>query len=178
MIECWDADLFYKTVEFVMKQHDGQKIMLSKMPYIGHLFEVFGECVNGCFSEKILIDYNFLMQVSLLHDVLEDTNCTYKELKNHFGHEIANGVLALTKNQTLPYELRLKDSLNRILKQPKEVALVKLADRIVNLQEKPLEWNKEKLKHYQKDAVLILETLGNFSKFLSSRLNDKIQTYL
>ena len=174
----WNGDLFYKVVEFAMKKHNGQTIMLTKMPYIGHVFEVFGECINCCNQEKLDVDYNYLMIVALLHDTLEDTSCTYDEISNTFGQSVANGVLALTKNSKLSYTERLIDSLDRILLEQKEVSLVKLADRIVNLQEKPTEWNLEKLKSYKKDSELILQKLGGVSKILSQRLKEKINTYL
>lgn len=177
MKTCWDGDLFYKTVEFAMKKHNGQTIMLSKMPYIGHVFEVFGESVMGCIKEDIKVDWNLLMQVALLHDVLEDTNCTYEELDGVFGHEVATGVLALTKNENLPYQKRLDDSIDRICLQQKEISIIKLADRIVNLQEKPTEWNAEKLLSYKNDAIKILKRLGHASKYLSQRLEEKIEQY-
>ena len=102
--------------------------MLSQMPYIGHVFEVFGECINACLDDNLKVDWNYLMQVSLLHDTLEDTNCTYQELCSNFNEEIANGVLALTKDEKLPYDLRLQDSINRIKLERIETCLIKLFD--------------------------------------------------
>ncbi len=174
----WNGDLFYKTIEFAQKKHEGQKIMLSQMPYIGHVFEVFGECVSGCLEDNANINWDYLMQVALLHDTLEDTNCTYNELCITFNKEIADGVSALTKNTDLPYNLRIQDSLRRIKLCKPEIALIKLADRIVNLQEKPIQWDNNKLINYKQDAELILEEIGYVSKTLSYRLQQKIENYL
>lgn len=177
MKEFWNADLFYKVVEFAMKKHDGQIRMMSNMPYIGHVFEVFGECTKACLQEEIDVDWNYLMMVALLHDTLEDTDCSYSEISAMFGKPVADGVMALTKNTSLDYEKQIEESLTRIVKQPKEVSLIKMADRIVNMQDTPVEWSHTKRKQYKIDAVKILNTLGKNSKILSFRLQDKINKY-
>lgn len=43
----------------------------------------------------------FAIQISLLHDILEDTEVTFDELENEFGKIIAVSVLALTKQPNL-----------------------------------------------------------------------------
>lgn len=47
-------------------------------------------------------DLDLALQVALLHDTLEDTETTFGEVSEMFGPDIAAGVLALTKNDTLP----------------------------------------------------------------------------
>jgi GTP diphosphokinase / guanosine-3',5'-bis(diphosphate) 3'-diphosphatase len=54
---------------------------------------------------------------ALFHDSIEDTNTSYNDIKNDFGKEVADGVLALTKNFDLPTKSeQMKDSLQRIKK--------------------------------------------------------------
>jgi (p)ppGpp synthase/HD superfamily hydrolase len=55
--------------------------------------------------------------------------------------------------------------------------MVKLADRITNLQPLPSYWTKEKVKWYKAKAIKILNALGEASNFLSSRLREKINAY-
>ena len=71
----------------------------------------------------------------------------------------------------------MRDSLERIGKQPKEVWMVKLADRITNLQPPPKHWNKEKIANYRHEAQLILEALKEGSAGLALRLERKILDY-
>lgn len=71
----------------------------------------------------------------------------------------------------------MNDSLQRILKQAPEVALVKLADRITNLYRPPFYWKKEKIKSYREEAILICETLKDSDPFLINRLKEKIEMY-
>jgi (p)ppGpp synthase/HD superfamily hydrolase len=71
----------------------------------------------------------------------------------------------------------MKDSLKRIKEKGKEIACVKMADRITNLQRPPEYWNKEKIKKYRDEALLIYDELKEFSPFLGNRLKEKITEY-
>jgi (p)ppGpp synthase/HD superfamily hydrolase len=59
----------------------------------------------------------------------------------------------------------------------KEIACVKLADRITNLQHPPNYWTKEKIKAYRDEAIFIYNEINKYSKFLGDRLKEKIQEY-
>jgi guanosine-3',5'-bis(diphosphate) 3'-pyrophosphohydrolase len=117
------------------------------------------------------------VQVALLHDVLEDTQMPEDELIKCFGQQVASGVKALTKNEALPKEERMTDSLRRIKQQPKEVWAVKLADRITNLQPPPPHWTQEKIVQYRGEAQVIYEELKDGNAYLSARLKAEIKKY-
>lgn len=114
---------------------------------------------------------------SLLHDVIEDTDTVYAQVVELFGVAVADGVLALTKDQAVEKSLRMADSLRRIKQQPKEVWMVKMADRITNLQPPPPDWSKEKAARYRDEAIAIHEALREASGFLAERLLEKIEAY-
>ena len=127
---------------------------------------------------KTLRNPDLLLLCALLHDVIEDTNGTYDEIEKEFGVEVADGVLALSKDENLHSKVeQMKDSIERIRIQPKEVWMVKLSDRITNLQPPPKHWDKEKVKKYRNEAVLILEKLGEANQYLAERLQIKIAEY-
>jgi guanosine-3',5'-bis(diphosphate) 3'-pyrophosphohydrolase len=117
------------------------------------------------------------VQVALLHDTLEDTNTSYAELADYFGTEIAQAVLALTKDDQLPYEEQMRDSIDRIKKLPHEVWAVKMADRISNLQPPPEHWNTERIKNYKQQSTQILELLRDGNAYLANRLEKAIKNY-
>ena len=71
----------------------------------------------------------------------------------------------------------MADSLRRILAQPREVQLVKLADRTVNMEPAPPHWSAEKRATYRAQAQEILDALGSASPSLAARLRDKIARY-
>ena len=115
---------------------------------------------------------------ALLHDTIEDTEITYEQLVEQFGVEVAQGVSALTKDNNLTTkQAKMEDSLRRIKLQPSAVWLVKLADRITNLQPPPGHWNKDKTNRYRVEAQLILAQLGSANAMLAKRLQQKIDNY-
>lgn len=153
-----------------------QKMPDSELPYVVHLSNVAME-VFVAHTYDNSFDLKFAVSLALLHDVLEDTSATYKELKEKFGIDIADGVLALTKNTELPKEERMQDSLNRIKQAQKEVAIIKLADRITNLQQPPTSWGMEKKLEYLAEAKFIYDNLKGKFEYFEKRLYQKIEDY-
>lgn len=64
---------------------------------------------------------------------------------------------ALTKQKALPAAERMKDSLRRILEEPVEIGMVKMADRISNLVQPPGHWTVQKIAAYRDESRLIGE---------------------
>ena len=89
------------------------------------------------FNQEPNFDGDLAIQTAILHDTIEDTNPAYEDFQSEFGRNIAYSVLALTKDTILEKEAQIHDSLERIKLQPKEIWMVKLADRITNLQPPP-----------------------------------------
>jgi len=113
-----------------------------------------------------------------LHDSLEDTNLTEESIGRQFGDDVLAGVKALTKDETLPTKrAQMEDSLARILAQPREIAVVKLCDRINNLAPPPHHWSHDKRMAYRAEAELILDQLGSASPVAAARLRKKIVAY-
>ncbi len=176
-MKIWDQDQYQKAWNFASNVHNGQKLPGSDIPYINHLGLVAMEATAAVAHESV-DKPNLLVLCALLHDVIEDTAATFEDVKHNFDSEIAAGVLALTKNTELPSKFaQMTDSLERIKLQPREVWMVKLCDRITNLQPPPMHWDKVKIAAYQSEARLILEQLGEASPFLSKRLIVKIADY-
>lgn len=151
-----------------------------KQPIVGYVTHLQGVCleaINGCLNSGMEVNLEKVIILSLLHDTLEDTETTYEEIDNKFGKEIADGVQALTKNDNLPKKEQMKDSLERIKNQGKEVAIVKLADRTFNLKDVPLNWDEEKVALYKEEAKMILKELGNNNEYMAKRLESKIDCY-
>lgn len=174
----WDPEEYIKAWKFACVAHHGQFLPGTHLPYVNHLSNVAMECMCAIARNDTTIDNpNLLIQSALLHDVIEDTDTSYDGLKNIFGAEIADGVLALTKNKHLSKVDQMKDSLKRIKKQPTEIWMVKLSDRITNLQAPPKYWNQNKIMKYRNEAILILEELGEANFYLAQRLKNKVDQY-
>lgn len=174
----WNQDKQQKAWNFASKAHNKQLVPGTNIPYINHLGNVAMEAMAAIAHNGEIENPDLLVLCALLHDSIEDTNCSYTEIKREFGTNVADGILALSKNKKLPSKIeQMNDSLARIQLQPKEVWMVKLSDRITNLQPPPSHWDKAKIKKYQDEATFILETLGPANPFLANRLQLKISNY-
>lgn len=163
-------------LRFAGEWHGDQKMPDSGASYLVHLAHVAMEVmVADRFTQGF--DLDFAVQVALLHDVLEDTACTYEDVLDHFSRPVADAVLALTKNEQLPREEQIPDSLERIREFGKEVWAVKLADRISNMHRPPPSWSRERKEKYREDARLILAELSGGNAYLESRLAALIEDY-
>ncbi|MBX9253268.1 bifunctional (p)ppGpp synthetase/guanosine-3',5'-bis(diphosphate) 3'-pyrophosphohydrolase [Desmonostoc muscorum CCALA 125] len=176
MQQNWSQETYIKALNKAAQAHQGQKMPGSDKPYIIHLSCVCMEVIAALNVEKKR-DGNLAIQCAILHDIIEDTVTTFEEIKTEFGEAIANGVLALTKDISLDKNLQMTDSLRRIKKQPPEIWMVKLADRITNLQAPPHYWNQDKIIRYREEGIQIYEALKDASPFLASRLASKIEDY-
>ena len=174
----WDQDTYLKAWNFASSIHIGQTIPGSDISYINHLGLVTMEATAAITNNSSIEKPNLLVLCALLHDSIEDTKTTFEDIKHEFGVEVANGVLALSKNEALPTKKeQMDDSLTRIKQQPKEVWMVKLCDRITNLQPPPKHWDKDKISRYRDEACSILSELGEANQFLADRLKSKIDGY-
>jgi (p)ppGpp synthase/HD superfamily hydrolase len=102
---------------------DQMRPSIEPVPYVEHLIEVVDVLVHGAGAT----DRDVLV-AALLHDVVEDTPCTEEEVRERFGPRVATLVAWVTKGEDRASYLRsLRDA-------PLDALLVKLADRVSNVQ--------------------------------------------
>lgn len=113
--------------------HQGQTRKGGQLPYIIHPTSV----------AMILAQHGYeddLLATALLHDVLEDTNCTAEQLRETFPAHIVEWVIHLSEikhdaqGEKIPWKLRKELHLERIRSSDWQVRAVKLADKIHNMQ--------------------------------------------
>jgi (p)ppGpp synthase/HD superfamily hydrolase len=182
MSNLWCPELYTRAWSFATRKHANQTYGGSnegeQIPYINHISSVAMEVSLGVLKAKESLNANLAIQCALLHDTIEDTNATYFEVCEIFGRDVADGVMALSKDDALPTkEAKMENSIARIKLQPKEIWMVKLADRITNLYHPPFYWTDEKILSYQEEARYILRALGESSVALGDRLEQKINEY-
>jgi (p)ppGpp synthase/HD superfamily hydrolase len=170
-----NQDKITKAWFFASRVHKEQKYPGEQLPYVTHIGNVMLE-VMGVAST--LENAELAICCAILHDTIEDTEVTYDDIEKEFGEAVANGVMALTKNETLGTKReQMIDSLERIKKQPKEVWVVKMADRVANLGEPPHYWKPEKREVYRDEAQIIWNYLHEGDEAMAERLNEKIKKY-
>jgi (p)ppGpp synthase/HD superfamily hydrolase len=180
----WSQDTYIRAYKFAAEAHKGQIVPGTELPYLMHLSFVAMEVIAALAVEQV--DHpDLAVQCALLHDTIEDTDVGYDDVKALFGTDVADGVLALTIDETIGVGLskferrwmQLEDYLSRIKLQPREIWMVKLADRITNLQPPPEHWTAEMVVRYKKGAELIHRELASASEYLGERLRMKIDGY-
>ncbi len=181
MKQKWSITELQKTWHLVTKLHNGQKYggqeEGEQVAYINHIGSVVFE-ILAAINEAEAINVDLAIKCAMLHDTIEDTEASYKIIQEKFGQTVADGVLALTKNEALADKRAMMvDSLNRIKQQPKEVWAVKMADRICNLYAPPFYWTNDKKSKYLVEAKLIYDELKEGNKYLANRLKKKIENY-
>lgn len=173
----WSQDRYVAALKYAAAAHLGQKVPGSDLPYVVHMAMVAMEVIAALQTEGG-IDGDLTVQCALLHDVIEDAGKSYDDLEKAFGKKVADGVLALTKSNMIKSKPeKMADSLARVKEQPREIGMVKLADRIVNLQSPPFHWSAERRIKYREEAIQIHEALKDSCLFLADRLLKKISEY-
>ena len=177
MICEFSKDFVQKALFYASEKHKEQKMGRppKQIPYATHFFGVALNALNFASCEEL--DKTFLLTLAMLHDTLEDTDATYQELADEFGKNVADGVMALTRNEDIEFEKQIPDCLTRIKKQPKEVAIVKMADRLFNIRKRFTGWTQEKQNAYIKEAQFICDELGYACENLKQVLQNAINKY-
>jgi len=172
-----DVDLIRKAYVFSAKVHIGQ-VRLSGEPYLIHPLEV-----TGILTQMKLDAAS--VATGLLHDTLEDTLTTVKDIQENFGEEVANLVDGLTKISRIslrsPEEGQAENFRKMILAMVKDirVVLIKLADRVHNM--RTLQYHSS-----EKQAEIAQETLDIYAPianrlgidWIKSELQDMAFRYL
>jgi len=172
----FSPDRYVAALEFAAHRHLAQRIPGGDLPYVVHVTSVAAEVIAGLATTPV-DNPELAVLCALLHDAIEDTPTTHAEIAERFGTAVADGVQALSKDPGVAKEDQMADSLRRIRLQPREVWMVKLADRITNLAEPPHYWTREKRQKYRDEAITIAEALGAASPTLDARIRSRATEY-
>ena len=153
-----DIDLIKKAYYFAEEAHKEQK-RISGEPYIQHPIDV------ACILAELGMDTSTIA-AGLLHDVIEDTDCSYEEMAKIFNEEIANLVDGVTKLGKIEYKTREEQQADNVRKmllamaKDIRVIIIKLADRLHNM--RTLKYmSKEKQKIKAKEVLDIYAPLAH-----------------
>ncbi|TDD82007.1 bifunctional (p)ppGpp synthetase/guanosine-3',5'-bis(diphosphate) 3'-pyrophosphohydrolase [Actinomadura darangshiensis] len=128
-----DLDALGKAVAAAQRWHGGQE-RPTGAPYVEHLLEALEVLVRGADVTVPAVLY-----AAVLHDVVEDTSATLSDVEDEFGPEVTELVDWVTKPPAVGTGRQAKRAaksayLRRLRDAPREAILVKLADRVSNVQ--------------------------------------------
>ncbi len=140
-----DQAYINRAFQYAYNGHNGQN-RKSGEPYITHPLHV----------ALYLCELNFdkeTIAAALLHDLIEDTDISYEDLKKEFGEEVADIVDGVTKLDKIKYssnEEAKADAIRKMviaMSKDIRVLILKLADRLHNIQtiEYHQDWKQEKI---------------------------------
>jgi guanosine-3',5'-bis(diphosphate) 3'-pyrophosphohydrolase len=124
-------DLVTAAIDFAVARH-GDQCRPTGVPYIEHPLEALEALVLGAG-----VTDPDVLSAAVLHDVVEDTPVSNDELAERFGPRVAELVGWVTIPEAGEGEDRAevkKASLGRLASAPRDAILVKLADRLSNVQ--------------------------------------------
>ncbi len=173
-----DQRLVEKAMVFCKKWHDGQ-MRKSGEPYYSHPFTVTDMVVEYIPTTDVLIG-------SLLHDTVEDTECTLELIKAEFNERIAQIVERLTRIKTdkdgKKYKISVDELMDKMRKvDDQESLLIKEIDRLHNLytidsmsEDKQQHTVDETMEHVIPNVAYSVDNLNLHNKLnLEGTLTDK-----
>ena len=153
-----DAVLIEEAYEYARALHEGQ-YRKSGEPYIIHPVSV------AIILADLGMDDNAIV-AGLLHDVVEDTDCSSLDLERKFNKEVAflvEGVTKLDKIQCNSKEERQLESYRKMfiaMAQDVRVIIIKLADRVHNMRTMSFQ-SPEKQKSIARETLEIYSPLAD-----------------
>ena len=127
----YNLDLVWKAYQLSQESHKNQ-LRKSGEPYFSHCESV----------GKILANWNIDIETiiaGLLHDVIEDTTITKKDIVKEFNQDIGNLVEGVTKLSGIKFNSRKQEQAENFMKmfismaKDIRVILIKFADRLHNM---------------------------------------------
>ena len=126
-----DTSLVDKAIIYAVNNHKNTRRKGKDIPYILHPLEAMGIVAT-------ITDDQELIAAAALHDLIEDTNVTYDDIKAEFGKRIADIVLSESNNSIANYdnlswhEIREK-TMEKLKVASIDSKIVALGDKLSNI---------------------------------------------
>lgn len=168
-----------KAEDFAREKHEGEIRKFSGEPYFNHVKRV-AEYVR---EFKKSHNQDELIAAAFLHDILEDTETDYFEIKENFGELIASIVKELTNNPSKIEIFSKRKYLGKKMANPEKMSswalVIKLADRLDNVSDLKTA-SPGFCKKYSEQTFFILDyleknrKLSNTHKALINEIRKKL----
>jgi GTP diphosphokinase / guanosine-3',5'-bis(diphosphate) 3'-diphosphatase len=167
-----DVVTLMRALDFVARKHSDQRRKgAAAEPYINHLAEVaflVAEATQGRDPLAVL--------GALLHDTLEDTDTTRKELESEFGVEAAALVAEVTDDKSLPKQERKRLQVETAPHKSERARLIKIADKTSNLRSivasPPVKWDTARREEYFEWAEHVVEGCRGVNAHLEAEFDE------
>ena len=123
--------MIIKALQFAAEKHRGQLRKGNlKTPYINHPIKVAFvlETIGKVTDQNVLA-------AALLHDVIEDTDATHKDLVNLFNTKVADIVIEISDEKGLDRKVRKRLQIQDAKNLSYEAKIIRIADKLCNIQD-------------------------------------------
>ena len=127
-----DTSILDKAIIFAVKAHEGAERKGKGYPYIVHPMEAVSIAATMTSDQELLA-------AAALHDTVEDTVVTLKDIEREFGKRVADLVEAESdiefegKTREQSWRLRKEEAIERLSAAGNDVKIVALADKLSNI---------------------------------------------
>ncbi len=141
----YDYNRISRAIEFAAGAHKDEFRKGSTIPYIVHPLDVLSILLKNGASEDLAI-------AGVLHDVLEDTPRTRKEIRRNFGNAVGSLVEAASESEELTkgvsneekkktWKLRKSQKIEKVRTSGRDVRLLICADKLANIRDLFEDWH-------------------------------------
>ncbi|TFV34908.1 HD domain-containing protein [Bradyrhizobium frederickii] len=167
--------LVSEAADLAAQRHNGMaRKGRGNEPYVNHLAEVanlLAIATDGTDAE--------LVAAGWLHDTIEDTDTTRKELAQKFSERVASLVAECTDDMSLPKAERRRLQVLEAPKKSSGAKLIKIADKISNIgariQTDPSAEEREDLADYVAWATQVVAGCRGGNTWLDERFDDAVK---
>lgn len=156
------------TALYAAEMHKFQTRKSDESSYICHPLAV-AKIIYECG----ITDLNIL-QASILHDVVEDTTATIKDIRDKFGEDVANYVYEVTDDRFLSRVERKKMQIEHAKVISDGAKIIKCADAYHNLSDllksPPPSWSEDRIRGY----FIWKRVVTNYLKGINTNIDKKL----
>jgi (p)ppGpp synthase/HD superfamily hydrolase len=146
----------------------------AQEPYVNHLLEVASlvtQATDGTDTDVVI--------AALLHDAVEDQNVSAEAIASEFGKRVADIVMEVTDDKSLPKEVRKRLQIESAPNKNREAKLIKLADKTSNVRavaDSPAsDWSVERRSEYVDWAKRVVAGLRGTNQWLEQQFDEAVE---
>lgn len=166
-----DMTALLHALRFAAEKHrDHRRKGEIAAPYINHPIAVVQQL-----AEAGLEHNTELLMAAVLHDVVEDTETTFEEVRRLFGARVASIVNEVTDDKSLSEGERKKRTVKHIAGKSEEARLLKLSDLIANVYDvthQPPDWSGDRKGRYFDWSEQVAGAMRGIHPGLEKRLGE------
>jgi guanosine-3',5'-bis(diphosphate) 3'-pyrophosphohydrolase len=166
--------LLLKAADFSAERHAAQRRKGEQnVPYVNHPLRVARYLAEIGGIEDVNV-----LAAALLHDTIEDTPTTDAELRGEFGDGIADLVLEVTDDKSLPKAERKRLQIVHAPSVSTKATQIKVADKLSNVQDiaeaPPADWTRERRVEYLDWTEKVVDELTDANPPMLARYREAL----